>query len=124
MRKSKTVKIDEKEITVKELRVKDIRTVLEIAEHAEEDDLLKQAEALLPLVTDIKLDDIEEMAPSEIKILWEAFREVNADFLSVIGRLGIEETFVKLIQAHLTDALADLSSGDIPEPGTTAGVSS
>lgn len=124
MRKTKIIKIDNKEITIKELRVKDIRTVLEIAENAEEDDFLKQAETLLPLVTDIKRDDIEEMAPSEIKILWEAFREVNADFLSVIGRLGIGETFVKLIQAHLTDALADLSNGDIPGSGTTAGASS
>lgn len=124
MRKSKTVKIDDKEITVKELRVKDIRTLLEIAEKAEEDDFLKEVETLLPLVIDIKLNDIEEMAPSEIKILWEAFQEVNADFLSVIGRLGIKETFTSFVRKHLTDALADLSSGDIPEPGTMAGASS
>jgi len=121
MRKSKTVKIDDKEITVKELRVKDIRFILETAEHAEDDDLLKQTNTLLPLVADIKLDDIEVMAPSEIKILWEAFQEVNADFLSVIGRLGIKEALINSIRKHLTDALADLSSGDIPEPGSTDG---
>ena len=124
MPKTKTVKIDNKEITVKELRVKDIRTLLEIAERAEDDDFLKQAETLIPLVTDIKLNDIEEMAPSEIKILWGAFREVNADFLSAIERLGIKEAFISSIRKHLTDAFADLLNEDMTESGNTDGVSS
>jgi len=116
MPKTKTVKIDDKEFTVKELRVKDIRTILEKAERAEEDDFFKEAETLIPQITGIKLDDIEEMAPSEIKILWEAFREVNADFLSAIERLGIKEAFISSIQKHLTDAFADLLNEGMEQP--------
>ena len=115
MRKTKTVKIDDKEFTVKELRVKDIRSLQEMAERAEEDDFFKEAEALIPQITGIKLDDIEEMAPSEIKILWGAFREVNADFLSAIERLGIKEAFISSIQKHLTDAFADLLNEGMTE---------
>jgi hypothetical protein len=116
MPKSKTVKIDDKEFTIKEMSVKVIRTILETAERAEEDDFFKEAETLIPQITGIKLDDIEEMAPSEIKILWKAFLEVNADFLSAIERLGIKEAFISSIQKHLTDAFADLLNEDMAEP--------
>ena len=103
--------------------MKDIRRILETAEKDEED-ILKQAEYLLPLATDIKIKELEEMSPSEIRVLWEAFREVNADFLDLIGRLGIAEALGGLIRKHLIDALADSSSGDTAGPGSTDGVSS
>ena len=89
MRKTETIKIDDREIVIKELRVKDIRKILEATEK-ESEDVLNQIESLLPLATDLKLKDMEDMAPSELKTLWEAFREVNADFLSLIERLGIQ----------------------------------
>ena len=110
MRKTKTIKIDEQEITLKELRVKDIRKILEAAEN-ENDDALKQIESLLPLVTDFKFEDLEGMAPSELQTLWEAFREVNAAFLSLTERLGIGEALKDFVRKNLNDALADLSNG-------------
>lgn len=109
MRKTKTIKIGDREITVKELRVKDIRQILETAEN-ENDDFLKQIEGLLPLVTDLKLKDMEDMAPSELKVLWEAFREVNSDFLSLTERLGVGGALKDFLQKHLTEALSDLSN--------------
>ncbi len=122
MRKIKIVKIDDKEITVKELRVKDIREILIAGEEAGEN-ILADIERLLPYASDIKPEELEEMAPSEIKLLWEDFKEVNADFLEVIERLGITKTFGSLIKNHLTEALAGLSSTDTPEPGSMDGVS-
>ncbi len=123
MRKSKIIKIDDREITVKELRVKDIRGLLEMAD-LNEDDMMALIDRFLPLVTDLKKADMEEMAPSELKILWDVFREVNADFLAVTGRLGIGEALGSLIKAHLTRAFADSLSEGTSSPGATAGVSS
>jgi hypothetical protein len=122
MRKTKTIKIDDKEITVKELRAKDVRKILSIGETLGED-ILKDIERLLPLAFDIKPDEFEELAPSEIQLLWDAFKEVNAIFLAVIGRLGITQTFGNLIQKHLSDTLAGLSNTAIPAAGNTDGAS-
>ena len=112
MRKTKTIKIDDREITIKELRVKDIRHILETAENEtpEDADFMKQIETLLPLATDLKLEEMEGMAPSELKTLWETFREVNADFLALTERLGVGEALKDFLRKHLTDALSDLSN--------------
>ena len=123
MRKTKPIKIDEREITIRELRVKDIRKILEAAEN-QDVDIPKQIEKLLPLVTDLKLKEIEDMAPSELKILWDAFREVNSDFLALTGRLGIGEALKDFVRKNLIDAFADLSNEDMPTSGDTDGVSS
>jgi hypothetical protein len=122
MRKTKIVKIDNKEITVRELRVKDIRQVLDLSDNAATD-IMKDAETLLPLATDISLAELEEMAPSEIKVLWDAFKEVNADFLALIERLGITKALEGLIPEHLTRIFADLSSTDTATSGSTDGAS-
>ena len=122
MRKIKTIKIDDKEITVKELRTKDVRKILSIGETLGED-ILKDIERLLPLAFDIKPDEFEELAPSEIQLLWDAFKEVNAIFLEVIGRLGIPQMFGSSIQKYLSESLAGLSNTAIPAAGDTDGVS-
>jgi len=124
MRKIKIIKIDDREITVKELRVKDVREILLIGEGLEDGDILKNIEKLLPYAADIKPEELECMAPSEIKMLWEGFKEVNAVFLAVIERLGIAKTFGNSMRKHLTEAFADLSNTGIPESGNTDGISS
>lgn len=122
MRKSKTIKIDDREITVKELRVKDVRQLLEMSE-ANEDDIMALIDKFLPIVTDIKSKDMEAMAPSELKILWETFKEVNADFLEMTERLGITKMLGGLIRSHFAEALADSLSAVTKTPGNTDGVS-
>ena len=90
MRKRKTIKIDEKEITVLELRVKD---VLEIYEEIEAkkglEDIQSQARQFLPKAISLDIQDLKEMAPSELKELYEAFKEVNAVFFEAAQTLGL-----------------------------------
>jgi|GEM_PF-1337651 len=125
MRRTKIVKIDNREITVKELRAKDIRKLLEEMERLEKTgDPMEKLDELLPLATDLKVRDLEELAPSELKVLWEAFREVNADFLALTGRLGIGKALVNSLQKSLKDSLADLLSAGTPAPGDTVSDSS
>jgi hypothetical protein len=122
MRKSKTVKIDDKEITVKEMRVKDIRSLLNSAEN--EKDVFSAIEDILPRVTDLPTKDFEELAPSEMKQLWEAFKEVNADFFDLLEKTGFVEALKQLISKHLTEGFASLSNAATEMSGNTDTASS
>lgn len=105
MRKSKKVTLGDREITVYELRVKDIRTIVNKASTASENDFSQAAE-LLPMVTDLKLTDMEEFSISEIVDLWEAFKEVNDAFFTMAAKLGIGKMISESIQKSLTESFA------------------
>ncbi len=122
MRKTKTIKIDSKEITVKELRVKDIRRILESGQRLEAD--FSQMPEILKMVTDLPFEELEEFAPSELKIIWEAFREVNSDFLDLVARSGITEVLKNSILKDLTDSFAALSKEGTLTPQNMASASS
>ncbi len=118
MRKSTTHKLDKKKITIYELRVKDIRQLME---SGDEINALSDIDSLLPMATDLKLEDFEELAPSEIKELWKKFKEVNADFFDLARKMGLEKLLKSFIDENLTEAFADLFSSDTPELPTTDG---
>ena len=105
MRKTKTIKIDDREIVVKELRVKDIRNMLSKA------DDIKGAEdffTLLPAAVNLEPAELDEYAPSELKTIYDAFREVNAVFFSLAAKSGIFGILKNSILKNLTDISADL----------------
>lgn len=118
MRKQKTIKIDEKEITVRELRVKDIRNIIEQADKLISGGL-DQIEKILPLTTDLTLSQIEDMAPSELQIIWNAFREVNACFFDLVAKTGLAETFKSSILKDSIALFATLSDQATESPGNT-----
>lgn len=103
MRKTKSIKIDDKEITVKELRVKDIRQIMD---GGEEISWLEY----LPMVCDLDPMALEEMAPSEIKAIVEAAKEVNADFLELMEKTGLMELLKSSMKAQFADMLPDSSN--------------
>jgi len=104
MRRTKTIKIDEREITVKELRVKDIRQLIEKAEDLDKG--FEQMEGMLPLATNLSLSQLEDMAPSELKKVWESFREVNAVFFDLVAKTGIVKELKSSILKDLTKVFA------------------
>lgn len=105
MRKTKTIKIDDKEITVKELRVKDIRQLIEKAEDLDKG--FDQIEGMLPLATNLSVKKLEDMAPSELKKVWEVFKEVNAVFFDLVAKTGIVKEIKSSILKDLTKVFAD-----------------
>ena len=123
MRKQKTIKIDEKEITIKELRVKDIRDIIEQGDKIVSGGL-DQIEKILPLATDLPLSQIEDMAPSELQIIWNAFREVNAAFFDLVAKTGLVEALKSSILKDLTALFVTLSKPAIESPGNTDTLSS
>ena len=129
MRQRKTVKIDEKEIVLKELTVEEI---LKLQDQIGDDtsnagffDLVK--EVLPKITTDLAVEDLKKMAPSEIEILIDGFKEVNAPFLRGIAWAGLGDLLAELRKALMTDLLRSLSSSrpqDTPGSGSTASASS
>lgn len=117
MRKRKTVKIDDLEITVMELRVKD---AIEIYEEIESEkgleDIRKQVEQFLPRAINIDVEALKEFAPSELKELYEAFREVNAVFFEAARSLGLGSLLSEIKKAMLKD-FVNLHADSL-KPGT------
>jgi hypothetical protein len=110
MRKIKTIRIDDKEITVKELRVIDIKKLFN---EGKNDGIDQTLLANLSLITDLSEKIFEEMAPSELLQIWEAVKEVNSDFLELIARNMDVKIMEKIAMRILTMPFVSLSNPDI-----------
>jgi Tfp pilus assembly PilM family ATPase len=123
MRKHKTIKIDDKEITVKELIVRD---VLELFKIEDGTPFIKIVDRFLPRTTTLTRDELRDMAPSEIKAVVEAWKEVNQDFFGMADLIGMGDVVTELVQAVKKDFVRlffqQLSSGTATS-GTTDGAS-
>jgi hypothetical protein len=119
MRKRKTIKIDEKEITVLEVKVSDILEILGLQEEKKADgkisegpgDQLKDLVAIIrkylpQFVQNITLEDMIDMAPSEIEQVYNAFKEVNSTFFSLAQRLKLGEMLERMKDAIIADCSA------------------
>lgn len=109
MRKREIIKIDEKEITIKEMTIKEIMGIMNNFTQTGETNLnsfRKQIDDILPLVTDITLDDILKMAPSEAKLVYEKIKEVNSVFFEMAESLGM----IKVLGNLKDSIVGDFSS--------------
>jgi hypothetical protein len=88
MRKSKIIKIDTLEITIKELRVRDI---YELFSGDEDAPMLDRFDDLLTRCMDIDREQMLDMTPSDLKTIWDGFREVNVAFLDMAALVGIDD---------------------------------
>jgi len=120
MRKSKTIKIDDREITVKELKVKH---VYQLINEFEELSFERITSHWMPKFTDLKPEDIMEFAPSELELVYNAWAEVNASFFKVVDKLGLADVWAA-IRRQMLEELSSLftssSSSATREPGSTA----
>jgi len=60
-------------------------------------------EAILPAVTNVSIDDLIDMAPSDIKVIWDKFQETNKVFFGAARQLGLEEVIHNLRRAIIED---------------------
>ncbi len=119
MRKTKIIRIDDQEITVKELTLRDIQELIDGSKTG----ILPALEILLAKSCGIKSDDIFKFAPSELEGLYAVFEEVNSAFFRIAEKLGLKQIMQNVILAMQTDftaSLANLSAPGTPRPGTTA----
>jgi predicted nucleic acid-binding OB-fold protein len=127
MRKTNTFEIEgyEKSFTVNELTIKEIISLIQEETLGGEKDSLDLAKLkenfetrLLPLCSNIKMSDLEDMAPSELKLIWEKFKEVNSDFFVIARKAGADKILARLKEALIADFssyVVDSSSQDTSE---------
>lgn len=104
MRKSKTIRIDDREITVKELTASQVEALMDGSSdkrRASVAELLMASHIPIEAVcaaTGISADELNgEMAPSELAIIWEAVAEVNGFLSAMMQRLmGVAEELMAM----------------------------
>ena len=111
MQKTKTIPIGNQTFTVKELPT---RVIWDLVNNGEKKgpgaDRMKDLLRLgCPELTDEVLLDL---FPSEIEELWGAFEEVNAAFLGLVRRVGLDQAIITAVKNAVMDStrLSALSS--------------
>lgn len=105
MRKSKIVKIDDLEVTLKELRVRDI---YELFSEDEDVTMMDRCDDLLSRCSNLRREQILDMTPTDVQTLWEGFREVNAAFLDMAAQVGLDD-LPGILKSSLQEQFATLS---------------
>ena len=118
MRRSKTIKIDgyERQIEIKELTV---RQIINIAQAGNDKlfasttdgspsgslaDLRDFIESdLLPLCSNLSIEEIMDFPPSAVEEIINCFQEVNKSFFAVAGKTGLSNFGTIIKQAMLND---------------------
>ncbi|MDX9785447.1 MAG: hypothetical protein RBT11_01630 [Desulfobacterales bacterium] len=95
-RKIKVIKIDDLEITIRELRIKDIIELVEAADRKKDAGPMETLKEYLPRLTDLDPEKAIGMAPSELKEVIEAAREVNSDFFDAARAMGAGKILAEL----------------------------
>jgi len=121
MPKSKIITINGEDITLRELRVRDIYDLLTMDDGVSMgdrfDDLLRRG-------TDISREQMLDWTPTDIKELLDAVKEVNSSFLDLAAMVGLDDP-AAMMRKQLHEQFAGLSGPDTaPLSGITAGVSS
>ena len=108
MRLTKTFEIKgyDKSFMVNELKVKEILGLMS-------DDNLQEltlatmekqfSKVLLPLCSNVTMEELKEMAPSEIMTIWENFKEVNNSFFALARQMGLQSVIDNLKVAVIED---------------------
>lgn len=93
MRKHEVIEIDGRKITVSELKVKDIFSLIQGEDGklgaVTVSDVIRRAQDVIPLAVDCPPEELQDLAPSELEAVWEAFKRVNAVFFRATGALGL-----------------------------------
>ena len=119
MRKREGLKLDDKEIIVKELTLKEIMEIGDKIANSSRGtkggsdfDAIKDAlkEHLELGIEGISFDQLVLMTPSELKTIYEKFKEVNSVFFEVAQQMGLIDLLRKIkieIQNGFLKSLAD-----------------
>lgn len=89
----RTIPLGEIQVEVRELTVGEIRLLLKQMSDESDTDLVEYAllEEIglreLQLMTDLDPEILNDLAPSQLRTVYEACRDMNADFFALRGRL-------------------------------------
>lgn len=122
MRKSATITINERVITVNELTM---RQILDFKDKFSTVGMLEGTKELVSLLSDATPDFLMELTPSELKSIYEKVKEVNADFFDLLPLDVLLAGYRDMVIETVRQNLSALSVGSLlpdmaPESGITA----
>lgn len=118
-RMHKTIEIEGKSVTVHELTARQIIGLLNddaLGDRGElsATNILAFAQRHLSHATDLKTDEMLEMAPSELRLIYDAFAEVNAVFFDTARAVGLE-TLLSELKSALVEDFSKLLVGSLSQ---------
>lgn len=136
MRVRKTIKIDKDEYVIRELTLREIiKYFQDLVNTAEKDkdkvdtpDTLNfmkdEIQVLLNLALEgnYKVEDLMDLAPSELKLLYDEFKEVNKVFFDTAAQMGMAQAMgsvLHLIQSEFSALLVNSSKAAITRSSST-----
>lgn len=72
-------------------------------------DLTSSVGMVMDISCDFKVQDLKVLAPSDIDSIFDAFKEVNATFLSYLERMGILKASKDILEKAMSDFLRTLA---------------
>ena len=104
----------DKKFVAKELTVGQIRSLFERGEWPQDEsiDALIQhfGGILLPITTNIAVEELDDFLPSELRTIWGKVREANAVFFDTVNAAGVSELVGRFKSVILTDFLSSFVS--------------
>lgn len=127
MRLQKIITIDDRRITVKEITVREIRSFwqdMETEPAAGIEGLYSVLSRFVPVAVEgIALEGLDDLAPSELQLLYDTFMEVNTVFFKAARLIEGENPIIVGLRTALLPLLmirfAGLFTQAMPEPGIT-----
>ncbi len=122
MKKTATITINDKIITVNELTM---RQILDFKDKFSGLDMLEGMKELVGLLTDATPAFLLDLAPSELKAIYEKVKEVNADFFALLPLdvllAGYRDMIIETVRQNLLALSAGSLLPDMAQaPGATA----
>jgi len=96
--------IDEKKVTIYEMKVKAIRKFIKEYFKMGTDDFNQEElfNAIIPNCSNLSIVEFDELTFSELDTIWKVFKEVNKGFLQTTSRLGLNGAIMKLKDQWIT----------------------
>lgn len=109
MRKVKILEIELSEGLKREVKVYEIRPKDLIKSFEKGGSFNLMIENILPLCTNLKVDEILDLFPSDMELLWDSFKGVNATFFLTTGKMGLLKKKLTEIWAAIQEDLSQIA---------------
>ena len=127
MQKTKAIQIGNRSFTLKELPVRVIWDLINNSPTADQAEkptgMLDRFKDLLQLACpELTQEVMLELYPSELEELWRGFEEVNAAFLGIVRRIGLDKALFLAVHESITSSMMQFASSLPVATGQKSGI--
>lgn len=110
MRKTSTITINERVITINELTM---RQIVDFKDRFSALDMMASMQELVTLLTDATPDFLLDLTPSELRSIFDKVKEVNADFFDLLPLDVLLAGYRDMVIETVRQNLSALSAGSL-----------